>query len=94
MYVYIYVYIYLYINKKSLKNVASFLNNNEILRLPGDFKYIQWYQTLLSQKFTNRSHLNLKGSTRKKFFCPIQQKIYRIINFHLFLIASMLNPVL
>ena len=47
--VYIYAYIcilYLYINTKSLKNVANFLNN-EILKLPGDFKYIQWYHFVL-----------------------------------------------
>ena len=29
-----------------MKNVGSFLNN-EMLRLPGDFKYIQWYHFAL-----------------------------------------------
>ena len=29
-----------------MKNVANFLNN-EILKLPGDFKYIQWYHFVL-----------------------------------------------
>lgn len=57
------------LNKKALKNIASYLSD-EILRLPCNFKNIQWYHPALNSidsKIYNIDPRKIKGIHQKIF---------------------------
>ena len=78
------------LNKKTLKNIASFLSD-EIVRLPHHFKYIQCYHAILESNAI-KTLLKLKQSYKKIFaILHLVTKLLKWSGFHLFSIAPMLK---